>query len=350
MEVDSNVVRRYFEGIEREGDKDLIVQWFSDIQYEKDLGKKYRLLWDELNENEEIEKCNGSVILGRIFHQMKRDEYRELPKKRGLVRVLNVVSRIAAVLFIPLVIWLWTTKSNNYSVASEQAYSEVFSPLGTRTMFYLPDGSSGWLNGGSYLRFPVEFTGKTRDVELRGEGYFDVKTNKKQPFVVKGKRTETTAYGTSFNIQAYPEDPEIRITLINGNIKITERNNRKTVALPTIKPGQMFTYVQDTRSLQIEKVNTDLITAWKDGKLTFRDENFVEIVKRINRWYNVDIRIKDEVLKSYNYQATFQDETLDEVLKLLQYSSPLRYVDLGRERRVDGTFEKRKIELYYKPH
>ncbi len=348
MEVDLNVIKRYFEGIEEKGDLNQIIEWFSNLKYEKDLVNKYRLLWDEMNGIMDAESCNSSAILGGIFYKIKQDEYTEKPKNQGVRRFLDVVSKIAAILFIPLVIWLWILNFRNSSISSEGAFSEIYSPLGTRTMFYLPDGSKGWLNGGSTLKFPVEFKGKTREVELKGEGYFDVMTNPAKPFIVKGKQISVAALGTSFNVQAYPSDPEIRITLISGNVQIWEGEKRKAAKIAGLIPGQMFTYFPETRIYRVESVNTNLVTAWKDGMLTFRNEHFSEIVKKINRWYNVDIRIRDKVLESYNYQATFKDETLDEVLKLLEYSSPIRYRDLGRERKEDGTFEKRKIELYHK--
>jgi ferric-dicitrate binding protein FerR (iron transport regulator) len=109
----------------------------------------------------------------------------------------------------------------------------------------------------------------------------------------------------------------------------------------------MSEYHPEERLHRIKEVDVSLVTAWKDGKLAFRDESFVEIVKKINRWYNVELMIIDEALKTYSYQATFMDETLDEVLKLLQFSAPIRFKDLGRVRRPDGTYEKRKIEMYY---
>jgi ferric-dicitrate binding protein FerR (iron transport regulator) len=96
-------------------------------------------------------------------------------------------------------------------------------------------------------------------------------------------------------------------------------------------------------------VDAEKVMAWKEGRLVFRDEKFPAIVRKINRWYNVELIIKDEALKDFSYQATFVDETLDEVLNLLQHSAPIRIRDLGRKKRADGTFEKRSIELYYKP-
>jgi transmembrane sensor len=349
MEVDYQVVKRFLEGKERKGDKNQIINWFSDIRFEKDIRKKYRLYWDELAEDKDMEECDGSVILGRIYHKMKNDEFKKLPGKKGIARILNVISKVAAVLFIPLVVYFWITKGSVFPITTETAYSEIYSPLGTRTMFYLPDGSTGWLNGGSYLEFPTQFRGKTREVLLDGEAYFDVVTDSKKTFVVRGEHTDVLAYGTSFNVQAYREDPEIRVTLVSGNIRLFARRDGKTLNLADLKPDQMCVYYPDQGSCQTKTVDVKKVTAWKEGKLAFRDETFAEVVRKIKRWYNVEIFIMDEALRSYSYQATFVDETLDEVLKLLQHSAPIQYKDLGREKGADGTFGKRKIELYYKP-
>ncbi len=250
MEVDYQVVKRFLEGKERKGDKNQIINWFSDIRFEKDIRKKYRLYWDELAEDKDKEECDGSVILGRIYHKMKNDEFKKLPGKKGVARILNVISKVAAVLFIPLVIYLWTTKGSVFPITTETAYSEIYSPLGTRTMFYLPDGSSGWLNGGSYLEFPTQFSGKTREVLLDGEAYFDVVTDSKKPFVVRGEHTDVLAYGTSFNVQAYREDPEIRVTLVSGKIRLFARRDGGTMNLADLKPDQMCAYYPDQRSWQ----------------------------------------------------------------------------------------------------
>lgn len=349
MEIDFQVIKRYMEGKELKGDKDQIIDWFSDIRFEKDIRKKYRLYWDGLAEQTDKEECDGSKILGRIYHKMKNDEFKNVPRGKGITRILNVISKVAAILFIPLVAYLWVLKGSDVSIHAKTSYAEIYSPMGTRTMFSLPDGSTGWLNGGSYLKFPTEFKGKSREIFLKGEAYFDVLSDSKKPFIVNGEHTDVIAYGTSFNVQNYPEDPEIRITLVSGNIEIFERRNGKALNLANLKPDQMYVYFPGTGLNRTETVDVKKVTAWKEGKLTFRDETFSEVVKKINRWYNVEIIIKNEALRSYSYQATFMDETLDEVLKLLQHSAPIRFKDLGRDKRPDGTFEKRKIELYYKP-
>lgn len=349
MEIDFEVVKRYLTGKEQTGDKEQIIDWFSDIRYEKDIRKKFRLLWDELDKQKDLEDGDRSAILGSIYYKMKQDEFKEISGKRRLTGLFSVLQKVAAVLFIPLVMYLWITGGNDFPARSEIAYSEIYSPLGTRTKFYLPDGSSGWLNSGSKLKFPTEFKGKSRDVFLQGEAYFDVVSNSKKPFIVKGTHSKVSAYGTSFNVQDYPDDPEIRITLVEGNIRLFKRINNKTSNLTDLSPNQMCVFNTSNELYQIRTVDTEKITAWTEGKLVFRDEYFTTIVRKINRWYNVELIIMDHDLRFFTYQATFIDETLDEVLKLLQHSAPIKYEDLGREKRPDGTFEKRKIELYYEP-
>lgn len=349
MEIDPQLLTRYLEGKDREGDKEIVLSWFSSLQADGDLREQYHHYWNKLAYKPEIKGYDGTMILDKIYHKIKLEESRTLPEKRTMIRFINIISKVAAVLFIPLITFLFVYRDSFMPTGSEIAYSEIYSPPGTRTMFYLPDGSSGWLNGGSYLGFPMEFKGKSRELVLRGEAYFDVLTDAKKPFIVSGTAIEVVAYGTSFNVQAYPDDQIVKVTLVSGSIEVSGKRDGGIQSFRTIKPDQMCIYDLGTSSYKITTVDANRIISWREGKLVFRNEPFKEVVKEINRWYNVNIIIKDEILETYVYLATFQDETLDEVLKLLKRSAPIEYKDLGRERREDGTFEKREIELYYKP-
>ena len=349
MEVDFQVIRRYLEGKGKDGDKKIIIEWFSDIQAERDLRKKYLRYWDELAQKPDNKGYDGSMILNRIYHEIKLEESRELTRKRLTARFINILSKVAAVLFIPVIVSILIYKNDFIPGTGEMAYSEIYSPLGTRTQFYLPDGSSGWLNGGSYLEFPLQFKEKTREVVLRGEAYFDVRSNPKKPFIVKGDNIEVVAHGTSFNVMAYPDDQIINVTLVKGNISVSGKKNGRIQNFVMTEPGYTCSYNLRTSSCKTSKVDVNKIISWKDGRLVLRNDPFIEVVRKINRWYNVNIIIKDEILESYTYLATFEDETLDEVLKLLKLSAPIDYKDIGRKIRKDGTFEKRVIELYFNP-
>ena len=349
MNVDYQVIKRYLDGHEKEGDKELLVGWFSVLAAEKDLKAKYKHFWSKLPLKEENRDYDSNKVLGRIYHEIKLEESNQLPAKSGIIRIVNVVSKIAAVLFIPLAVFVYVSRNNILHTTDQTAFSEIYSPLGTRTKFYLPDGSGGWLNGGSSLKFPASFRGKSREVILEGEAYFDIQSNPRKPFVVTGTNISVIAYGTSFNVMVYPEDRQNEVTLAHGSIIVKGRRNGTISYSEKIKPGQMIISDKYSESNMIVPVDVIQVISWKDGQLSFRGEPFKEIVKKINRWYNVSMIIKDEVLESYSYLATFEDETLDEVLKLLTLSSPIVYKDKGRIRQQDGTYEKRVIELYYKP-
>ncbi len=349
MKIDSQLLKRYLEGEQKEGDEEKISIWFSDLQAEVLLRKEYKRFWDEGFEEPDDDGYKGSIILDSIYHKIKLDESREILRNKLTRRTFNILCRVAAVLFVPLTVLVLIYSNKFIPGTQEIAYSELFSPLGTRTQFYLPDGSSGWLNGGSFLEFPLSFTGKSRDVVLRGEAYFDVISNPKKPFIVTGNNIKVIAHGTSFDVMAYPNEQRVSVTLIQGSVDVSSNTGGESRITKITKPGIMCNYDLKTSLCKTSEVDINKITAWKDGRLIFRDEPFDEVVRKLNRWYNVNIVIKDKILESYSYRATFEDERLDEVLKLLKLSAPIKYMDIGRSVREDGTFEKRVIELYYNP-
>lgn len=349
MEVDYHIIKRYLDGNKQEGDKKKLLSWFSSFQDEGNLRKEYYRYWnEELSDSLTLKGYDANKVLGRIYHEIKLEESKSVVKKKVASRVINILTRVAAVLFIPLSILFFLNKENMVSTGDNIVYSEMYSPLGTRTMFYLPDGSSGCLNGGSTLRFPTKFEGEARKVDLKGEAYFDVLTNPKKPFIVSGSNIEVIAHGTSFNVEAYPKDKVNRITLAEGKVEVLGKKNGSIQKLGTLTPDQMCLFNLKNAHSKIIKVNAANIIAWKEGKLIFKDEPLSEVIKKLNRRYNIHIEIKDERLKAHPYLATFEDESLDEVINLLTLSAPIKIKDLGRKRNPDGTFEKRIIELYYK--
>ena len=346
--IDSKILKRYLAGKGGLGDKDKIIDWFSGIAEESSLRKVSFPVWDTPDERFLLPEEKAGKLLDRIHHMIRLQERPAVTGNRTIRRYIRILSRVAAVLFIPLVICLWTLRDHIFTSESESAYSELQCPVGTRTMFYLPDGSRGWLNGGSTLEFPAEFKGRTREVHLFGEAFFDVTSNPRKPFVVSGEHIQVKAYGTSFNVMAYKSEMINEVALVEGRIEIFEKKDGTIQKLVTLDPSEMCIYDLALSSYRIKKEDIEKAISWINGKLIFRDDTFKEVVKKCNRWYNVDIIIKDRELETYTYVGTFQDETLDEVLKLLALTSPIEYKDLGRKRKEDETFEKRRIEIKLK--
>jgi ferric-dicitrate binding protein FerR (iron transport regulator) len=232
----------------------------------------------------------------------------------------------------------------------EIAYTEINSPLGARTHFELPDGSSGWLNSGSKLKFPSYFFGSTRDVFLTGEGFFDVNHMSKKPFVVKTNWSEVIALGTSFNVMAWPDEEQITVTMESGQTLINriDENKRKS-KITDLRYGEQIIFYKHSSEVQKHRVAAEYFTSWKDGKLIFKNESMIEILKKLGRWYNVDFIIEDKVIEEYEYRASFRDETLEEVLRMLEKTSPIGYQEMEREVLPDGVFSKKKIKLFIRP-
>ncbi len=349
MEIDYKIIKRYLEDKWTTDDEKKIKGWFNNLRTEQELRARSLQYWDEMEDNCDTSNYDESVILGRIFREIKVNEFGSKQKSNSVRRIFTVFSKIAAILFIPIIILFTIQYSGRISRESEITYNEIYAPPGSRTMFTLPDGSKGWLNGDSYLRYPQSFKRKSRTVSLRGEAFFNVVTNPDRPFIVTSKNLDIVAKGTAFNVNSWGQNAGVRVTLVHGKLEIYQKKSSKLSLIATLKPSQLLNYSRDESASYIKDVDVNKYVCWTEGKLIFRDDPFSEVVKRISQWYNVNIIIKDERLKTYTYVATFQDESLDEVLKMLKISAPINYKNIERKQEKDGTFEKRTVELYYNP-
>jgi len=347
-ESDNSILKRYLEGNFSEEDRSIIKQWFMNNDPCHELYENSLQFWEEIPLERNSKGYNGSFILDMIHHKIKIEEAIFLTKLKPGIVFINYLTRIAAILFIPLLIASLLFYFQINSLRNGTSYSEIYSPVGSRTSFYLPDGSTGLLNGGSSLKFPTQFSRKTREVKLTGEAYFKVTSNHKKPFIVSTEKIDVKVFGTSFNVMAYADEQVTEVTLESGQIELFKNSNNNIKSLGILKPNESCVYNSLSDSSKIQTITSTDKLSWIDGKLTFKYEPFGEVVRKINRWYNVNIVIKDESLQSYIYYGTFEDETLEEVLRLLHFTAPIRYNELERKRKADGTFEKRRIEIYYK--
>lgn len=258
--------------------------------------------WDKLN-LKNIPEANFASIRAKLQEHIlsqKVDEANTLKK-----RFMRSFSKIAAILFLPLFLssavlfWEWRETSG-----IEDAYAEIVCPMGARIQFALPDGSSGWLNSGSTLKYPVMFNGN-RHIELSGEAFFKVTKNVFSPFTVSTARYDVKVLGTEFNVMAYPEDNSFQVTLQSGKVALKDLKTRQRLAL---SPNQRFVFDKRTQRSLLEDVETNNYTAWKEGKLIFRNTPLSEVISRLSRWYNVDMECSDQSLYDIPYRATFQNE------------------------------------------
>jgi transmembrane sensor len=205
------------------------------------------------------------------------------------------------------------------------AYNTISTPVGGQYTVVLPDGSKVWLNAASSLKFPTAFTGTERRVELTGEGYFEVAKNKHMPFKVNFNQEEVEVLGTHFNISAYPDEAVTRTTLLEGSVRISKNNIKKVLI-----PGQQAISSIQTNGFNIAQVNTDEAIAWKNGLFLFHNENIRSIMKKIARWYNVDVNYQGSFTNQEYGGRISQSKNLSEILKNLELTGTIHFKIEGR--------------------
>ncbi|ERJ59398.1 FecR family protein [Sphingobacterium paucimobilis] len=192
--------------------------------------------------------------------------------------------------------WLSYSSADGKSLADQPpTYHTLIVPKRSKYGLLLEDGTKVWLNAGSSLRFPDRFVGGKREVELDGEAYFEVQPRqlaatqgtKYEPFIVKSKSQQIQVLGTQFNVSAYKEDVDVLSTLIEGKVEVTAT---LTGIKQLLKPNQQSTVGLDGR-IKVKEVDASEIKAWMDGSFVFANENLETILRRISRWYDVEIEV-----------------------------------------------------------
>ncbi|OQP47881.1 FecR family protein [Niastella populi] len=180
----------------------------------------------------------------------------------------------------------------------------------------LSDGSKVWLNSGSSIRYPVHFVGNERKVEITGEAYFEVTHNSRQPFIVKANSMEVQVLGTTFNINAYPDEGAIKTTLVAGKVKVLNRA-ASTEQSAVLAPGQQA-QLQSEKISVARQVNIDQAVAWRYGRFQFDRDDIKTVMRQIARWYDVEVSYEGEITNKEFWGKVSRDLNASEMLKVLE--------------------------------
>lgn len=318
----------------KEDGKGLAFDDWNKFQKEYQAGdEKFSALFDKIQEKIEAK-------------QLEQDTEKVAP----VIKLTRWLTKVAAVLFIPILGLLFYTLSEENLIAMKYGNMavdslEVIAPIGSRTVVQLSDGSEVHLNYGSKIKYPQLFSGNTREIRLSGEGFFKIAHNPDKPFVVKTEKLDVKALGTTFNVLAYPGDNVIETTLVEGKVVLdrSAHNTNKT-SIGAMKPGQHVKFNAQTGAAVYYEGAIDKYIAWKDGKLKFEDTPLVKVAQKLSLKYNVEIQVSEEV-KQYIYTVTFADEPLFQILDLITIATPVRYSTFPRIKLPDGTYSKQKIVI-----
>jgi transmembrane sensor len=208
---------------------------------------------------------------------------------------------------------------------------------GEKKTVKLADGSMVKLNSGSSLSFPKKFEESKREVVLKGEAFFDVARDENSPFLIITENLTTTVLGTSFNIQSYPEDSAISVTVASGKVQIQPANSTQNAEI--LMPGQQGIFHKQSSSITKAVVKLDRYLAWQENILLFEDAPLIEVTKTLERWYDVEIDLSETTGVGCRIEGSYKSEKLVNVLESLKFLGVLDY----------KFKDDKKIELIGKP-
>ena len=341
MDTNKEKIRRFTSGKFSFNDYLSVSSFFKNEENNEGLKESMESEWNETDHTSN-NKERLSQILDNLHLQINRNSKIEANTFQYFYRIF---SKVAVVLLIPALITIAVLSYLSINTPERaESWAEIHSPVGSRTKFQLPDGTQGWLNSGSSIKYPVNFI-KHRNVEISGEVWFDVVHLKSEEFRVITPYFDVKVLGTQFNVIAYGDETTSEVILERGKVLVLGKDGDVKREL---KPDQQLVFNKSTKEFIKTSIDSKNYTSWKDGLLIFKNVPMAEIAKRLERKYNTEIILHGDSLKSSIFRATFQDENLDEICKMLSTVAPIKYKIQKREKQPDNTFAKGKVEMWLK--
>lgn len=348
-------------------DRDALKKWLAENEENEKEFSEFKSAWElssRLGEMRRYDTIKASQAVKRM-----------IPEFRKKNRFIELFQKAAAILILPLLfgsLYFIHTQGQRTEMAMVR---EISTNYGIRNKFNLSDGTTVWLNSGSRLRFPETFNGQRREVYLYGEAFFEVSKDASRPFYVNLGEISVKATGTTFDVSAYPGENTYETSLLSGKVDLVKTvSRRQEVVVCRMQPKQHAIFNKTDDRVEVidesaeetemdasapditadakriepilpQAVSHNKHTSWIAGKLIFRNDPMEEVIRQLGRWYNVDIRLQDTILYDFQYTATFENETLDQVLDLLALSAPIEYSVLSRKAGDDYTYSKKLVTI-----
>ena len=297
----NSLLDRYLSGNCSSEEKELIETWFEKSGRHEDE-------WSEMDETKREEWISN--LFEDIQTTISSGNEPVIIVKRPFFRMWPAAA--AAIALIVLCCFLY----NVY--LQKPDYTEIKVAVAHRTNFVLSDGTVVWLNAGSSLKYPKRFQGKSREVFLNGEGFFEVSHNPDNPFIVHTGDVQTKVLGTVFNIKAYKEDNEVQVALLSGKVEMNGAKgaNSKPKKL-VIDPNQLGTYNKEHHILgKTVKNDLEAYSAWRNGRLIFDETPLSEVLKTLSRSYEISFNTDGGELSQCKITGTFNTkESIEQIIK-----------------------------------
>ncbi len=218
---------------------------------------------------------------------------------------------------------------DSYVLKDHMEFNSITTPAGKQYTIRLPDNSRVWLNAASTLRFPVQFAGNRREIDLSGEGFFDVESDPSKPFIVNSKNQQTIVKGTKFNINAYPNEPRMTTTLVEGAVLVSiAEDDGAHFKQIQLKPNEQLI----TQGTNLEKtiVDAKYFAAWKEGKFIYENSPLATVMRQLARWYDVEIIYLNDIDNITFTGSLSKSEEISDVLRKISLTESVHFEIDGR--------------------
>lgn len=307
---------RFYFGIATDKEKEAVYD-------SKESETVLRQIWDEKQESKtDGLDFNKQAVFNRIQNQIKSNEVSITH------RIVSFTRKYAAVIGVGLVLAVSAAVFSIYRIGTNQeiSYTQISNTEKTTKEILLSDGTKVILNSNSSIKYPQKFARRNRTVILDGEAFFDVTRDAKKPFIVKTATIEIEVLGTSFNVMAFDNDAIVETTLFTGRVKISRKNpsTNKTQSV-ILSPNHKATFYKSDERFVMDKVDVTTSTAWQKGELVFENEMFDNVIIKLQRWYNVEITLSDDIKNKHRLTMSIDTESFDEVLNIIKKTLPVDY-------------------------
>lgn len=306
-------------------EKFIFEEWLNMSPSNRQAYEDIRAILD-LNESDNIVVPDKENTWNAIMNSIKplREETGKIYRLPFLIKLSSAVAIIAVVFTLSL---NYIINSRNFRINAERITS-VIAPPGQKSQVILPDGTNVWLNSGSKISYSSSFIGKTRNINLEGEAFFDVKKDKKHPFIVTVSGVDIKVLGTAFNINSFMGD-EVKVTLIRGKIALEQTSNHKLIS--ELLPGKRIDVDKQNFRYSIEDCNAEESILWAQDQLVIENKSFNEMINMLNNWYGVQIKTINNYNNNDKYTFKIKTESLTEAFKLVNLLTPIEYKIDGKE-------------------
>ncbi|WP_278705301.1 FecR family protein [Parabacteroides goldsteinii] len=332
IEIDELIATYLSQGLKSEKLSEL-ENWLKASPENQKHFQQMREIWFSTISANEEERYNKEEAYSRFLNRTC-----QIPQEEKTVKKLSLHKFFygAAAVALLCLISFASYRTGTEQVKKQFAEMVVEAPLGSKTRLYLPDGTLVWLNAGSTITYSQGFGVEERKLKLSGEGYFEVTRNKQLPFEITTKELQLKVLGTKFNFRNYPEDEEVSVSLLEG--KVSLRNYLKNDALCYLEPDQKAILNKKNGKLMVSASEARYTAEWTNGFLFFDEELLPDIIKELERSYNVKIYIEDESLKTFRFYGNFvrKEQTIQEILEMLASTGKLEYRIEGKTVRLSS--------------